>query len=119
MKAAWLDGATDADVSTGKSPEFQWKCTPKAYIGRPPYGEVPMVSTYGTEGHRVVFAQVPLLRSQLEALKRRAGVSTTKDALQAAVDHYLRCPAAEEEEESAEQEQEKEWWWAPDRRAGT
>lgn len=71
---------------------------------------------------RVVFAQVPLLRTQLDALKRRAGVSTTKDALQAAVDHYLRCRATEartheegDGEEAAER-REREWWWTPEGR---
>jgi hypothetical protein len=71
-------------------------------------------------GDRVVFAQVPLLKSQLDALKRRAGASTTKDALQAAVDHYLRCSATEEpeheEEGEEEEQQQKEWWWTPERR---
>ena len=42
-------------------------------------------------GDGAVFAQVPLLKSQLEELKRRSGTTTTKDALQAAVDHYLHC----------------------------
>jgi len=72
-----------------------------------------MVLMVVRRGDRVVFAQVPLLRSQLEALKRRADVSTTKDALQAAVDHYLTCPATEEQEQQEEEEQE---WRAPERR---
>ncbi len=67
-----------------------------------------MVMMVMKRGDRVVFAQVPLLKSQLEALKRRADVSTTKDALQAAVDHYLRCPATEAPEHDGE-EDEKEW----------
>jgi hypothetical protein len=73
-----------------------------------------MVVMMVVRGDRVVFAQVPLLRSQLEALKRRADVSTTKDALQAAVDHYLNCPATEEPEH--QEEEENQWWRAPERR---
>lgn len=46
-------------------------------------------------GSEIVFAQVPLLKSQLEELKRRSGMTTTKDALQAAVDHYLHCPTTQ------------------------
>lgn len=60
----------------------------------------------------VVFAQVPLLKSQLEELKRRSGTTTTKDALQAAVSHYLYCSLIPEETEG-EKAQKKEWWWAP------
>lgn len=71
---------------------------------------------------RVVFAQVPLLRSQLDALKRRAGASTTKDALQAAVDHYLCCTAIEAAAQADEPEEQvggNEWWRALDRRSRT
>jgi hypothetical protein len=73
-------------------------------------------------GDSVVFAQVPLLKSQLEELKRRSGMSTTKDALQAAVDHYLHCSTNEgaEHAETALREtgegKEKDWWWSPERR---
>jgi hypothetical protein len=75
----------------------------------------------------IVFAQVPLLKSQLEELKRRSGTTTTKDALQTAVTHYLRCPATQvptsgEEgtagaktapKKSEGAREEKDWWWSP------
>ena len=76
-------------------------------------------------GDSVVFAQVPLLKSQLEELKRRSGMSTTKDALQAAVDHYLHCSTNEGAEHAEHAEttrretgevEEKDWWWSPERR---
>ena len=47
----------------------------------------------------VVFAQTPLLKSQLEELKRLSGTTSTKDALQRAVNHYLNCPSVREREE--------------------
>jgi|GEM_PF-1212632 len=91
-------------------------------------GEVLMVMMRG-EDTTVVFAQVPLLRSQLEALKRRSGTITTKDALTVAVHHYLSCPAlhdatagnagtrtAQAERDDGEEEErgeEEDWWWAP------
>ena len=77
-----------------------------------------MVYMVMMRGDSVVFAQLPLLKSQLEELKRRAGASTTKDALQAAVDHYLHCPATEAaaHEEGEEAVQQKDWWWTPERR---
>jgi len=79
----------------------------------------------------IVFAQVPLLKSQLEELKRRSDTTTTKDALQTAVTHYLRCPtmqqaAASGEEGTGAQKapkksegvgEEKDWWWSPEERA--
>ena len=51
-----------------------------------------------SEDNTVVFAQTPtpILKTQLEALKLLAGTTTTKDALQAAVNHYLNCPAIRE-----------------------
>ena len=49
-----------------------------------------------SEDNTVVFAQTPILKTQLEALKRVAGTPNTKDALQAAVNHYLSCPAIRE-----------------------
>ena len=60
----------------------------------------------------VVFAQTPLLKTQLEELKQLAGTTTTKDALQAAVNHYLSCPLLRErrEEEKKEREREGERW---------
>lgn len=62
----------------------------------------------------VVFAQVPLLKSQLDELKRRSGMTTTKDALQTAVNHYLNCSLIPEEAEGKEREaQKKDWWWSP------
>jgi hypothetical protein len=88
-----------------------------------------MVMRRGEKDTAVVFAQVPLLRSQLEALKRRSGTITTKDALTVAVNHYLHCPAlndatagagdtgtrAERDDggEEGEREEEEDWWWAP------
>jgi hypothetical protein len=70
--------------------------------------------------NRVVFAQVPLLKSQLEELKQRSGTSTTKDALQAAVDHYLACPATAEPAGPGSGQKregdEKDWWWSPSRK---
>jgi len=45
----------------------------------------------------VVFAQTPLLKSQLEELKRLSGTTCTKDALQAAVN--LNCTVIREREE--------------------
>jgi hypothetical protein len=85
-----------------------------------------MVMRRGEKDTAVVFAQVPLLRSQLEALKRRSGTITTKDALTVAVNHYLRCPAlhdstagvsdtgaqAERDDDGGEEEEE-DWWWSP------
>ena len=47
----------------------------------------------------VVFAQTPLLKSQLEELKRVSGTTSTKDALQRAVNHYLNCPSVRERKE--------------------
>ncbi len=74
----------------------------------------------------VVFAQVPLLKAQLEELKRRTGKTTTKDALQTAVTYYLRCPPIErpESERAGWKETEKKgdeemnWWWSPSEREG-
>ena len=76
----------------------------------------------------VVFAQTPLLKSQLEELKRLSGTASTKDALQAAVNHYLSCTVIREREErergerEGEEESEREkvrgkkedWWWSPE-----
>jgi len=92
-------------------------------------GEVLMVMMRGGEDTEVVFAQVPLLRSQLEALKRRSGTITTKDALTVAVHHYLSCPALHDQTTSdtgtrtaqaerddggeGERGEEEDWWWAP------
>ena len=93
-------------------------------------GELLMVIRLA-EDTEVVFAQVPLLRSQLDALKRRSGTSTTKDALTVAVHHYLSCPALDDaaasdadampERKQAELDEREEgyegdkedWWWAP------
>jgi hypothetical protein len=88
-----------------------------------------MVMRRGEKDTAVVFAQVPLLRSQLEALKRRSGTITTKDALTVAVNHYLRCPAlddatagatasdtgarAERDDGGEGGQEEEDWWWAP------
>lgn len=85
---------------------------------------------------KVVFAQTPILEAQLEALKRMSGTKTTKDALQAAINHFLSCPLvrdavrmregekkgeaeAEEEEEERKVVKRKEkepedWWWFPE-----
>ena len=56
----------------------------------------------------IVFAQAPLLKSQLEELKRVSGTTSTKDALQMAVNHYLSCPEISGREEGEERESEKE-----------
>jgi len=58
----------------------------------------------------VVFAQVPLPKSQLEKLKQRSGMITTEDALQMAVNHYLGCPeiSGSERGEGEKREREKE-----------
>lgn len=78
----------------------------------------------------VVFAQVPLLKSQLEELKLRSGTTTTKDALQAAVDHYLHCPLTQQRSEEGEISEamrlagrekatdEENWWWSPQAKEG-
>jgi len=114
MTAASTEGANEAGVSTG-NPGVPVEMYPQSLNTALPYtswwcGEMMVMM----RGDSVVFAQLPLLKSQLEELKRRAGASTTKDALQAAVDHYLHCPATEEPEHR--EEGEKEWWWAPERR---
>jgi hypothetical protein len=84
-----------------------------------------------TKKDNIVFAQVPLLKSQLDELKQRSGTTTTKDALQAAVTHYLHCPAtqvpASGEEEGTvgakkaprrgEGVEETDWWWSPEEKA--
>ena len=82
---------------------------------------------------RVVFAQTPILESQLDALKRMSGTKTTKDALQAAINHFLSCPLVrdavrmrEEGKEEGEEEEERkvvkrkekereDWWWFPEK----
>jgi len=73
------------------------------------------------EYNSVVFAQTPLLKLQLEELKRLTGTTSTKDALQAAVNHYLSCPLITEGGEGArekkrrwKEELQKEWWWSPE-----
>ena len=52
---------------------------------------------------KLVHAQTVLREEDLEALKKRSGCNTTKDALYTAVIHYLNCPIAgrENEEEKA------------------
>lgn len=72
----------------------------------------------------VVFAQVPLLKAQLEELKRRTGTTTTKDALQTAVNYFLRCSTLEKSESGEEawkepkksEGDENDWWWSPSER---
>jgi len=74
------------------------------------------------EYNSVVFAQTPLLKSQLEELKRLTGTTSTKDALQAAVNHYLSCPLITERREGERVKKgmrwkeglQKEWWWSPE-----
>jgi len=56
----------------------------------------------------VVFAQVPLPKSQLEKLKQRSGMITAEDALQTAVNHYLEREEGEGEEEERKREKESE-----------
>lgn len=60
----------------------------------------------------VIFAQIPLLKSQLEELKQLSGQERTKDALHAAVNHYLNCPVIHGRTEGEEKENEKDWWWS-------
>jgi hypothetical protein len=72
------------------------------------------------EYNSVVFAQTPLLKTQLEELKRLAGTTSTKDALQAAVNHYLACPLITggiegEGRKKKRVHEQKEWWWAPEK----
>ena len=55
----------------------------------------------------VVFAQTPLLKSQLEELKRLSGTTCTKDALQASVNHYLNCTVIREREERERERERK------------
>jgi hypothetical protein len=72
----------------------------------------------------VVFAQVPLLKVQLDELKRRTGTTTTKDALQTAVNYYLRRSPIERpergegewKETEKEGDEEMDWWWSPSER---
>ncbi|MHC1576495.1 MAG: DUF5371 family protein, partial [Methanosarcinaceae archaeon] len=40
---------------------------------------------------KIVHAQTVLAEEQLEALKKKTNEPSTKDALSAAVDHYLEC----------------------------
>lgn len=54
----------------------------------------------------IVFAQTPLLKSQLEELKRLTGAKATKDALMAVILHYLECPAIR-----GAKKKEDEWWF--------
>ncbi len=73
---------------------------------------------------KVVFAQTPILESQLEALKRMSGAKATKDALQASINHFLSCPLVRDEVRMREEEEgerkvvrkkgkDKDWWWFP------
>jgi len=59
-----------------------------------------------SEDNTVVFAQTPILKTQLEALKRVADTTNTKDALQAAVNHYLSCPVIRERSNLEEEKKE-------------
>jgi len=56
----------------------------------------------------VVFAQVPLSKSQLEKLKQRSGMTTAEDALQTAVNYYLEREEGEAEEEERKRDMEME-----------
>jgi len=53
----------------------------------------------------VIFAQTPLLKSQLEELKRLSGTAATKDALPAAANRYLSCPLIRGRSEVEESEE--------------
>jgi len=55
----------------------------------------------------VVFAQVPLQKTQLEKLKQRSGRITAEDALQTAVNRYLERDEGEGEERKMEMESER------------
>lgn len=69
------------------------------------------------EYNSVVFAQTPLLKSQLEELKRLTGTTSTKDALQAAINHYLTCPlliGAGVKKGRGREDEHADWWWSPE-----
>ncbi len=46
---------------------------------------------------RIVHAQTVLLEDELEALKQKTNEETTKDALAAAIHHYLECEYTHED----------------------
>ena len=41
---------------------------------------------------KILHVQTVLTNDDLEALKKKSGHNTTKDAVAAAVEHYLECP---------------------------
>ena len=41
---------------------------------------------------KILHVQTVMTEDDLEALKTKCGLSTTKDAVAAAVEHYLECP---------------------------
>lgn len=43
---------------------------------------------------KIVYAQTVLEQETLDKLKEKSGEIATKDALMAAVNHYLDCPGA-------------------------
>ncbi len=54
----------------------------------------------------IIHAQTVLAREDLERLKKKSGISQTKKALQAAVDHYLKCNCIDEVKMRKETEKE-------------
>jgi len=68
------------------------------------------------EEDKVVFAQAPVLKWKLDDLKRLSGKSTTKDAINEAIDHYLTCPLVRAEREEKKEKRRDDWWWYPERR---
>ena len=51
---------------------------------------------------KILHVQTVMTEEDLEALKTKCGVSTTKDAVAAAVEHYLACPYTDSEDIWAE-----------------
>ncbi|MEA1894774.1 MAG: DUF5371 family protein [Euryarchaeota archaeon] len=51
---------------------------------------------------KILHVQTVMTEEDLEALKTKCGLSTTKDAVAAAVEHYLACPYTDSEDMWAE-----------------
>lgn len=47
---------------------------------------------------KILHVQTVLTNDDLEALKKKTGHKTTKDAVAAAVEHYLECPHTDAED---------------------
>ena len=48
---------------------------------------------------KILHVQTVMTQDDLEALKTKCGLSTTKDAVAAAVEHYLKCPYTDDSED--------------------